>query len=243
MLGMEKTTIGICDDELEMCYINKKIIAESITNIFGDDDEYFGVVIYNSADELLQHISKIDILFLDVEMPVMDGMEVGKFIVKENPECKIIISTSNEKRYGEAFRINAHRYLNKPLKKDEVEEAILSALGKTIGCRTIAAYQNRIKYNISMNEILYIKSYNGYVEIYTANNVFTLNTSLDQLEQDLDNRIFFRIHRQYIVGFKNISSVSKNTIKLINGEQLTVSKRRQSEFEKAYVEYDLNFGG
>jgi len=240
---MKKTTIGICDDELEMCYITKKIISESITNIFGDDDEYFDLVIYDSVNELLQHISEIDIIFLDIIMPAMDGMEAGKYIAKENPECKIIISTSNEKRYSEAFRINAHRYLIKPLKKEEVKEAILSAIDKSVGGRTLAAYQNRIKYNISMNEILYIKSYNGYVEIYTANNIFALNTSLNQLEQDLDNRMFFRVHRQYIVGFKNISSVFKNTIKFINGEQLTVSRRKKSEFEKAYVEYDLNFGG
>ena len=87
------------------------------------------------------------------------------------------------------------------------------------------------------------KSFNGSVEVYTANNVFTKSVSLDQIENELDERIFYRIHRQYIVGFKNIKSVSKNIIELTNGEKLTISRRKLLSFEKAYIEYDLNFGG
>ena len=239
---MKKTVIGICDDELQICKIIEKKIRTILHKLYGDDDEYFDIRVYCSAKDLLEKIENIDIVFLDVEMPEMDGMEAGKIIFERNPECRIIIATSNEKRYSEAFRFYAHRYLNKPLQQDEIREAIVSAVSRTVGNSTIEVYQNKIKYNIAQNEIYYIRSYNGYIQIYTANDVFTKNMSLEQIEKELDDRLFFRIHRQYIVGFKNISGFFKNIVKLINGEELEISRRNRIKFERAYVEYDLSFG-
>ncbi|SCX76094.1 two component transcriptional regulator, LytTR family [Butyrivibrio hungatei] len=239
---MKKTVIGICDDELQICKIIEKKIRTILHKLYGDDDEYFDIRVYCSAKDLLEKIENIDIVFLDVEMPEMDGMEAGKIIFERNPECRIIIATSNEKRYSEAFRFYAHRYLNKPLQQEEIREAIVSAVSRTVGNSTIEVYQNKIKYNIAQNEIYYIRSYNGYIQIYTANDVFTKNMSLEQIEKELDNRLFFRIHRQYIVGFKNISGFFKNIVKLINGEELEISRRNRIKFERAYVEYDLSFG-
>ena len=239
---MKKTVIGICDDELQICKIIEKKIRTILHKLYGDDDEYFDIRVYCSAKDLLEKIENIDIVFLDVEMSEMDGMEAGKIIFERNPECRIIIATSNEKRYSEAFRFYAHRYLNKPLQQEEIREAIVSAVSRTVGNSTIEVYQNKIKYNIAQNEIYYIRSYNGYIQIYTANDVFTKNMSLEQIEKELDDRLFFRIHRQYIVGFKNISGFFKNIVKLINGEELEISRRNRIKFERAYVEYDLSFG-
>ena len=73
--------------------------------------------------------------------------------------------------------------------------------------------------------------------------MFTKNASLDQIAEELDPRLFFRIHRQYIVGFKHVESVLKNVIRLKNGEELTVSRRNLQKFEQAYIEYDVHFGG
>lgn len=240
---MEHTTIGVCDDEHQICEMTKKMISTLLLKLYGDEDEYFEIRVFHTAKELLDAIDSVSIVFLDVEMPVMDGMEAGKYILKQNPNCKIIIATSNDKRYSEGFRISAHRYLNKPLKEEDVEEAIVSALHKTIGNNTVEVFQNRIKYNITQKEIIFIKAFNGYVEIYTSRNVFTKNTSLDQLEEELDSRIFFRIHRQYIVCLKHIVSVDKGIIQLSDGEKLTISRRKMMKFEKAFIEYDLNFGG
>ncbi len=240
---MEKTTIGVCDDEIQICKITEKKLLEILNNLYGDDDEYFEIKLYDNASELLDDIPDIDIVFLDIEMPEMDGLEAGKIIFEKNQDCRIIMATSNEKRYSEAFKINAHRYINKPLQDEDIEEALVSAINKTVGNSTIEVFQNRIKYNITQNEILYIQAYNGYVEVYTLNNVFTKNVSLDQIETELDSRLFFRIHRQYIVGLKYVACVVKNKIELNNGEKLTISRRNTLKFQQAYVEYDLNFGG
>ena len=145
---MKKTVIGICDDELQICKIIEKKIRTILHKLYGDDDEYFDIRVYCSAKDLLEKIENIDIVFLDVEMPEMDGMEAGKIIFERNPECRIIIATSNEKRYSEAFRFYAHRYLNKPLQQEEIREAIVSAVSRTVGNSTIEVYQNKIKYNI-----------------------------------------------------------------------------------------------
>lgn len=240
---LKKTIIGICDDEPQICILIQNKILAALNKLYGDDDEFFEIKIYGTAKELLDNIEDMDIVFLDIEMPEMDGLEAGKEILNKNSNCRIIMATSNDKRYGEAFRINAHRYLNKPLKEEEIEEAISSSMEKAVGGSTIEVYLNRIKYNIAQNEIFYLRAYNGYVEVYTANNVFTKNVSLEKMEEELDCRLFSRIHRQYLVGLKHISRVNKGVIQLKNGEELKISRRNLQKFEKDYVEYDLHYGG
>jgi DNA-binding LytR/AlgR family response regulator len=240
---VRKTVIAICDDEAVVCDVNRKQIQRILYKLYGDGDEFFDLKIYDNPEDLLEDSKDIDIVFLDLEMPGIDGIRAGQYLHSKRPDICIIMATCNDKRYGEAFRIDAHRYLNKPLQDDEIEEAIVSALRRKKGSSLIEVYQNRIKYSIRQDEILYIRAYNGYVEIYTGSNVFSKNISLDKIEDELEKDLFYRIHRQYIVGLKAIKSVVKNKIMLTNGETLAVSRRSITGFEKAYIEYDLNFGG
>lgn len=239
---MSETIIAICDDEVGVCNATKKQILAVLYNLYGDGDELFDIKIYNCASALLKEVENIDMVFLDIEMPAIDGIEAGKAIKDRNPDCCIIMATSNDKRYGEAFRIDAHRYLNKPLQDDELEEAIVSAMKKASNS-LMEVYQKRIKYIIPQSEIQYIKAYNGYIELHVRENVFTKNISLDKVQEELEDNLFYRIHRQYIAGLKHIECVIKNEIHMKNGEKLPISRRCISGFEKAFVEYDLNFGG
>ena len=234
---MGKICIGICDDQSEiveeLSVLVKKVLEDNSLN-------EWQILKSTSPLKILKEIKNINILFLDMDMPEMDGIEVGRRIKKQNPNCKIIIATSQIDRYKEAFFIEAIRFITKPFLYDEVKEALTSTIEEKPGEAEIEVYRDRVSFNIKEKDISMIRAYNGYVEIMAGESVFRKDISLNMLEEQMDNRIFFRVNRQYVVNFKYVSSYSKNKV-VVNKKIFVISVRRQKEFLKRYMEYDLSY--
>lgn len=230
-----KTMIAICDDQPIAIDLLKDHVTSALREmgIVG-----WRLVAFNSPIALLKHIESIDILFLDIEMPDMDGIEAGAKIQEKNPDCKIIMATSRVDRFKEAFHINAIRFITKPFDRGEIKEALSACLKMTLGENTIDVFQNRISHKVKEKNITYIRAFNGYVELFTANQTFRKDISLDELEKDLDPKIFFRIHRQYIINMQHITTYDNKSVE-IGDTTIPVSRRRYSDFVKAFMDLDL----
>ena len=179
------------------------------------------------------------LVFIDLDMPGMDGIELGKRINELNLDCKIIVATGRVDRYKEAFTIQALRFVTKPFDEKEIEEALLTALLKKVGNGIITAF---IPYDISESDIRYLMAYNGYVEIVTENGRYRKDTSLDSLECDLDKRLFVRINKGYIVNLQWIKGFDNTTVLLID-QRLPLSRRRRKNLEQKFMEFDLKYRG
>ena len=233
---MGKICIGICDDQFEI--VNK--LGELVRDIMGKTGDEWLLRDYTSPMKLLDEIEKINVLLLDIEMDEMDGIEVGKRVRMKNPDCKIIVATSRTERYKEAFYIDALRFITKPFLYDEVREALTSAVEEKPGEAEIEAYHDRISFNLKEKDISMIRAYNGYVEIIAGNGVFRKDISMNSLEEQLDNRLFFRVNRQYMINFKFIDSYKKNKV-IAGSNSFVISVRRQKDFLKRYTEFDLRY--
>ena len=229
--------IGICDDQPEIVDKLKGVVRRVMNELVCEDCM---LLAYTSPAKLLEEIEKINILLLDIEMDEMDGIEVGRRVKSKNPECKIIIATSRIERYKEGYFIDALRFITKPFSYDELREALSAAIEDKPGEAEIEAYRDRVSFNIKEKDISIIRAYNGYVEIMAGNSVFRKDISLNSLEKQLDNRIFFRVNRQYLVNFRYISSYSKNKA-VVDKKTFVISIRRQKEFLKKFTEYDLRY--
>ncbi|MBO5373653.1 MAG: response regulator transcription factor [Lachnospiraceae bacterium] len=228
--------IAICDDVKEQTISLQYYIRKYCKN-HGIELELY---VYTNGEELLLHIKKMDIIFLDIEMPGLDGIETGKEICRKNPACKIIMATRMIERMKEAFYIEAFRFITKPFAENEVEEALSSCLRKVLGSEKMLMYHNRILHNISQREIYYIVTYDSYSEVWTKDKMFRKEDSLKDLEYQLDDTLFFRIHRKYIVNMLYVESY-KNGVVEIQGKSLPVSRRRRKEFEQTFIEFDIAY--
>jgi len=235
---MQKIMIGICDDEqlilnllirrIEECIVKNGWIAEIIT--------------FESGINLLERVLELDVVFLDIEMPDLDGIEVGKYIQSQNNNCKIIMETSKVERFKEAFTINAFRFITKPFEVDEIEEALQAVWNLQIGMELIELYERRIRYSFLQKEIEYIISYDSYSEFSVGNRVFRKEIALNELEKILDMSLFHRVHRQYMVNMLWIVRYKNGVINL-DKKEIPVSRRKKKDFEQAYMEFDLKYGG
>jgi two-component system response regulator LytT len=202
----------IADDEApsreELAYLLRKIPdVDRITQAVGGMDA----------------ISKVkeqapDLLFLDMEMPDINGLQVAEIVGNSNPQMKIVFSTAYDQYAIEAFKLRAFHYMLKPYDEEDLN-IIFRELGKkrleqdsTGGASTAVGLtcvklalelEEGIKY-VSPKDIIYISKEGKYVQVHTAHSTYDIIYPLFELEQKLEPFGFFRCHKSYIVNLASI---------------------------------------
>lgn len=228
--------VGICDDEKIILELLKSIIEQCLEELEEDST----ILTFDSGEKLLEEAKGLDILFLDIEMSGMDGIETGKRIPRQNPDCKIIMATSRQERFKEAFKINAFRFVTKPFQKEEIKEALKDVFQTRVGMEKIEVYRERVPYTFFQKDILHVEAVDSSVEFVLGECVFRKETSLKELETILDDRIFYRVNKQCIVNMQHIDTY-KNGVIRIGEAEIRVSIRKKKEFEKAYIMFDVSY--
>jgi len=202
---------------------------------------------YSNALSAMRQISaeKVDLLFLDIQMPGINGMEFARTI---SHRTRIVFTTAFSEYALEGYKVSALDYLLKPFSFDE----FLLAARKALEWFEMAASKpvaDTVRENIGIfvksehrllhvlfEEIIYIEGLKDYVKIYTENELKPILSlmSLKQLEEDLPADRFMRVHRSYIVHLNKITSVNKNRI-IIGKKQIPVGETYRKQF-KAVVE-------
>lgn len=224
--------IGICDDEKLIAEKLRRIVSECLSEL-GHDAEIF---IFLSGKSLLKKITELEVVFLDIKMKGLDGYETGKYIRKLNPDCRIIMETGEFDRFEKAFEIGAIRYIRKPFDKEKIKEALNKVFGGFVGMEKIEVYRERNRYEFEQRRIKYIRAYNGYTEYYIGKDVFRNELSLNEVELQLDNRLFYKVSRQYVINMEEVERKKDGRI-YIDENEIHISRRRKGEFEKAYMDY------
>ncbi len=192
-----------------------------------------------------------DIVFLDVEMPEMNGIDV--LANCEPPFPYIIFVTAYNQYAVQAFEQNAVDYVLKPYTLERIEQAVdraieiikkdrlasmnenfkdlLFALNKGTGTSMLGDYIKRIAVKsigrttfIPVDDIIFIEAADQYIDVYTEKKKFTVRESMDALERNLDPSLFFRTHRSYMVSLEHVSAL-ENVDKHISVVVLKNGKR------------------
>ena len=194
--------IAICDDEVSMVQILEEKIKELLPDAVIDK--------YLSGDELIASGSKPDILFLDIQMPGMDGMETAKMLRQDNEDMILIFVTAAEEYVFQAFDVGAFHYLVKPFSDEKLKEVVTKAvhnikrssrLEKDEKYIMVQTAGSHIK--IFLRDIVYAEVYNRKVIIHTRSTDIEYYGKLQELS-DMAGADFFRTHRAYLVHFKYV---------------------------------------
>jgi len=166
---------------------------------------------------------KPDVIFMDVEMDIMDGLTAAKEIADINPRCRIIFATAHEKYALDAFQIFAFDYLVKPFDMervmstlDRIKESVSQVIAKSsedvkpsgMFCKELNKIMIKDKecmVFVDMGDIHLIQREERNTVIYTADQRFVTNESLGELQKRLDQDLFYRCHKSYIINLAMIS--------------------------------------
>ncbi len=185
------------------------------------------------AREALQLCSAVsyDVLFLDIQMPGADGIELAEEIrktAKGSPH--IVFVTAFEEYAVKAFQVRALDYLLKPFDDARLEETIFRLLGKDSGKRDGKKVQNFLEWvptekngttiPIPVTDIIYLMTERDYVYVQTFNEKLITRFTMQELTERLPSKVFFRCHRSFMVNVHQI----KEIIPYINGAYILKMK-------------------
>lgn len=227
---------GICDDKKRSLTLLEGTISECLKEL----ETAAEIFTYDSGKDLLKDYEQLDLIFLDIEMPEMDGIETGKIIREKGYAGKIIMASANTEKFKEAFTIDTFRFVSKPFQKEEVMEALKDYIETRLGTEEIKVHRKRNEFVFYQKEILYVYAVNSSIELCMRNGIYRMEGSLSELEGILDPRLFYKISKQYIVNLKEISKYQDEKV-TIQGTELKVSVRRKKDFEKAYQMFQIKY--
>jgi len=173
------------------------------------------------AMDVLMH-KKIDIMFLDINMPKINGLDFLKTL--KNPPA-VIITTAYREYAVDGFELDVSDYLKKPFSLDRFIKAvnkvteklnmfhgISSPDNRTERVDSVFIKENKITYQIQIKDIIYIEGVGDYVKIITDSKTFLTKQTLKKTEQSLPTDRFIRVHKSFIVSISKITKIDGNTI-------------------------------
>ena len=227
--------IAVCDDDKILCAALENILLE-MESRFQEKIEV--EVFYNGRDlwnTLQQGGYEMDLLFLDIRMQYLDGIELGRRIrdVLGN-ECMQIVYISNYDSYVlELFEVRPLHFLKKPLTKQVIERVVQKAWNLTKTQKQWYCYlSGKAMHKVSLSEVLYFSS---QVTIHTTTGNREFYGKLSDVAKYVTDYNFISIHKSYLVNFVYIDIIRHSEVILTNGEILPISNSHKEVVQKFVV--------
>lgn len=197
---------------------------------------------FSSGEELLKYDGQIDILFLDIQMKDIDGMETARKL-REDKFCGFLIFiTVLKDMVFQSFEVQAYDYLVKPVEEKQFEKTMerLYAAMRSAGEDSLLVqkgYEGRI---IRKDEIVFCEIIDRKVYLNLASDeVIDYYERIENLETKLGD-CFFRCHRSYLINLKHLKGYKNGIAYMDNGREIPVSRLRSKEFSSVVLRYMKN---
>ena len=233
--------VAICEDELETI----KDISEKILYYVKDKNLDLKVFSYDSGEGLLKDIIKkevaFDIIFLDIKMKDLNGIETARVIRETNIHVIIVFISALQEYVFHAFDVEAMDFIVKPIKSSKLHRVLDKAVKKVNQQKNevLVVHKNNNIKKLPFKDLLYCEVSNHTVFVYEDKVINEYIGKIDALSKEL-NGDFFRCHRSYIVNLAKVESYKNGFAYLPSGEKIPVATRRQSEFMKAMLNHKRN---
>ena len=230
----------ICDDDARETEKLKSIIQQHLELNALDVDIYQT----DSGESLVRKYSdekfQFDIIFLDIEMKTLNGVETAKKIRNVNKDIIIIFVTGYSEYVYEGYDVHAFNYILKPYKKEKIIRILDESLSEIKALENnflLLDLPNKGLYKIKCSDIIYFKSDRRKVIAVTSDKQYSYYEKLSNLEKKLF-KSFVRIHQRYLVNIAFIDFITTNEVS-INGNLLPISRQRHNEVMIKFAQYLL----
>jgi DNA-binding LytR/AlgR family response regulator len=206
--------IIVDDDKLSCKVVAELVRKSSFLNLVGE---------YDSAINARNDLAKkpyIDLIFLDIQMPHMDGFD---FIGSLEKPPSIIMITGNENMAVKAYDFDVIDYLIKPVNYSRFCKAVDKVIryqdksfGDNLGNQEIFIKKGSTLVKIKLDDIILVEALENYVVLHTDSEKYTIHFTMKAIEQQLPSFLFIRVHRSYIVNKSRINTIRDNGLE-ING--------------------------
>lgn len=204
----------------------------------------FEIQCFTSAEELLfGYPQKADLLFLDVQMKKITGIEAARAIRQRDKLVSIVFMSSYAQYAVDGYEVQAYRYLLKPVSQIQFREEITDLALRLENSRKRSVYiaTREVSYSLAPQDILYIETLpDKHLGFHCRSSRIEVPGTIGSWENQLAEQDFFRCHHAYLVNLAYISRLGKEDLLLSDGSVLPVSRRRKKELSEAFYHYMKN---
>lgn len=230
--------VAVCDDDkqfagnlekLIMDYFDKRLIKYEI-EVFYDG---------STLEAEYQKAHRFDIIYLDIEMDKMNGIEAARLIRNIDRNVVIIYVSGYDTYFLELFEVEPFRFIKKPINPEAFNRITQMAYDRVIEEDAYFEYMYNKEYGkVLVRDIVYFESVGRVVNIVTDREVFKFYGKLDAVEKRLGNHNipFLRIHKSFYVNFNHVDKITYSKVTLYCGAELKISDERQADIRKRYME-------
>ena len=208
--------IAICDDEpkilddlvqrIKDAFIQLKLEAEYCCT--------------TDSAQMMEHLqtNAVDVIFLDIDMPVFSGMDIAGFLNEKYPQAILVFVTSHDALVYQSFAYRPFGFIRKTHLDEELQD-VMGRIGKELQNRKrdIVITKGQELVRILLQDILYLESEGNYLNVYTRNEVLRVRETMTNMEKELLEKDFLRCHKGYLINAEYIEKFKTTEIDLRMG--------------------------
>lgn len=225
--------IAVCDDE--------QIFVDDVVKELKEQSEQCEISEYISGEDLLNSPLEFDMIFLDIEMTGINGINAAFTLRERGYDGMIIFLTSHTEFMPDAFKVKAFRFLDKPLDNEKFNEAFSEAKKEIMNTEHILLSDRSGKtVYLKLTDIVYLEAYGDGTYIYgKTGKVYDTDKPLKYWKGQIGSEHFYQIHKSFIVSYLYVSDISKDGQVAMKGfkQPLDISRRNVVPFRNGFFDY------
>ena len=225
--------ILICDDEQKFVddlkfhierYMQTHLINAEITTTV-------------SPEEILEGDSVYDLAFLDIQMPGVDGITLGKELKSRNSKLILFYVTAYSDYLDEAMDLQIFRYFYKPFDEKRLYASLdraMEYLDESYVDIIVEGGKESVK--IPVDDIVFVRRENRKITVFTVDKEYVCKSGFDEIISKLPNTFFYLVHKSFLVNIHHITKYSYTEI-YVGDTRISVATRKQADFHKFWFDY------
>jgi DNA-binding LytR/AlgR family response regulator len=227
--------IAICDDEVNF----QKVLQEKL-------EKYYGILEVeieafcsgmDFVDRFMKHPLEFQMIFMDIEMPGLNGIETSKRIREINQSIPIILLTSHTEMAMEGYEVDAFRFIDKPLRTERLVKALHDFDNLRLLDSKIELQDQERTILVNWMDIQHVQSENVYINVYMENTKYLIRKKLSDIEEQMPKQVFYKPHRSYLINLGFVKYFDGRKIMMKNGNEIPLSRGKRNEFKILMMNY------
>ena len=228
--------IAVCDDEARVL----ADISEQIAQAFAERN--CAVELFQTVDSfaLLQRMKdeNFDVLFLDIDMPRLNGMDIAQALIDGGSQTLLVFVTSHDALVYQSFQYHPFGFIRKSYFAEEIGAVVAGILDERQKRNAFFTFQSHDGLcRVPLSDIFYFESESNYICLHGTSRMYRFRGTLSALESEWGARGFIRTHKGFLVNQQHVFAIKGDEIQLDNGELLPIGRSNRENVKKMILRY------